>query len=143
MSKRIRNIDRRISTQPALFDTVLSEGTFDVLLGLKQLMSREMNGEDRFMIAAQISRLSGYELSKGMLDKYVSSDPAYRPPADMLVAFCHLMGSHAVFSYLLEPLGVGLAGPEDMNFLRLAKLQEEREKLDAEILTLRAKCKLK
>lgn len=143
MSKRTQKNDNGLSGQQGLFDTDMSEGAFDNLLGLKQLMSSEMRGEDRFMIAAQISRLSGYELSKAMLDKYVSSDPAYRPPADMLQAFCHLMGSHTVFEYLLEPLGIGLAGPEDMKYMRLARLQAEREKLDQEILSLRAQCKLK
>jgi len=140
MSKSMKKIDSSLSSQQGLFDTTLPEGKFDVLLGLKQLMSREMNGQDRFFIAAQISRLSGHDLSKVMLDKYVSSDPAYRPHADELVSFCHVVGSQGTFRYLLEPLGADVIGPDDMKFLRLARLEEQRRQLDAEIMQLRSKC---
>jgi len=140
MLKRIAKTDRYASNQQGLFDTGLPEGSFDVLLGLKQLMSREMNGMDRYMVAAHISRLTGRDLSKDMLDKYCSSDAAYRPPADMFVAFSHLVNSFGVFKYLLEPLGADVIGPEDLKFLRLARLEEQRRQLDAEIAQLRTKC---
>lgn len=140
MSKRIAKSDRCASNQQSLFDTTIPEGSFDVLLGLKQLLSREMNGMDRYMVAAQISRLTKRDLSRDMLDKYCSSDPAYRPPADMMVAFTHLVNSYGAFKYLLEPLGADVIGPEDLKFLRLARLEEQRRQLDAEIAQLRTKC---
>ena len=143
MSNRIRRTDRGVSGEPSLFDTTLAEGTFDVLLGLKQLMSREMNGHDRYLIAAQISRLTGRDLSKDMLDKYVSSDAAYRPPADILVAFSHLIGSTRVFSYLLEPLDADVLQPEDKDLVELARLTEQRMNIDSRIMQLRSKRGLK
>lgn len=145
MSKNRAKVDKAVSGHPGLFDTELSEGAFDILFGLKQLMSREMRdcGKDRYQIAAEISRLTQRDVSKEMLDKYVSSDPAYRPPGDMLVAFAHVVGSLGVFRYLLEPLGSEVVNPEDVNFLKLARLEEQKRQLDSEIMQVRAKCGIK
>lgn len=137
MSKRAARKDTSLSSQPGLFDTSMSEGSLDVLLGLKQLMSREMQGLDRYLIAAQISRLTGRDLSKEMLDKYVASDAAYRPPADMLVAFCYVVGSMRVFGYLLEPLGREVLEPEDREMVILARLQEQQREIEAQMLEIR------
>jgi hypothetical protein len=139
MSNRKARIDKRVSTQQGLFDTTLVEGSLDVLLGLKQLMSREMNGADRYLVAAQISRLTGRDLSKEMLDKYVSSDTSYRPPADMLVAFCHVVGAMKVFSYLLEPLESDVLYPEDRDLVKLARLQEQHQEIELQMMEIRRK----
>ncbi len=139
MSKRNAKTDRGLSGQPGLFDMSMPDGIFDILLGLKQLMSREMNGHNRHVVAMQISRLTGRELSKDMLDKYVSSDAAYRPPADALVAFCHVTGSLEVFRYLLEPLGSDVLNPEDRDLIRLARVEEKIRELQAESQHIRAK----
>lgn len=140
MSKRNAISDRCTSKQQGLFDISLPEGTYDVLLGLKQLMSREMKGLDRYMVAAQISRLTGRDLSKEMLDKYCSSDASYRPPADVLVAFCHVIGgSLEVFRYLLEFLECDVLRPEDRDLVRLARLTEQQRNIEAEIQQIRSK----
>jgi hypothetical protein len=137
--KRTSRNDKALSAQQGLFDTTMAEGSLDVLLGLKQLMSREMNGSDRYLIAAQISRLTGRDLSKDMMDKYCSSDASYRPPADMLVAFCHVVGSPKVFRYLLEPLGRDVLDPEDRDLIDLARLQEKQREIEAQMLEIRRK----
>ena len=139
MSKRHQQKDKGLSAQHGLFDTTLAEGSLDMLLGLKQLMSKEMNGADRYLISSQISRLTGRDLSKEMLDKYVASDAAYRPPADMLVAFCHVVGSARVFRYLLEPLGRDVLEPEDKDLIDLARLQEKHREIEAQMLEIRRK----
>jgi hypothetical protein len=138
MSKRTPQIDIRLSNQPTLFDTSTPEGIFDVLLGMKQCMSRDMQkcGVDRYHLAAQISRLTRRDLSKDMLDKYVSSDPAYRPTLDMLTAYVHVTGSYAVPNYLLEPLDASVLRPEDKDLFEMARLQEQRKAIDARILEI-------
>lgn len=145
MSNRKAKIDTGLSAHPGLFDTGLSEGALDVLLGLKQLMSREMTEckKDRYQIAAEISRLTQRDVSKEMLDKYVSADPAYRPPADMLVAFCYVVGSREIFRYLLEPLNAEVVDPDEMKYLKLARLEEKRRQLEAEIQQVRSQCGIK
>jgi hypothetical protein len=137
MSNKKAPSDKGLSKQQGLFDTTLPEGSFDMLLSLKQLMSREMNGADRYLIASQVSRLTGRDLSKEMLDKYVSSDSAYRPPADMLVAFCSVVGSLKVFSYLLEPLGSDVLFPEDRDLVQLARLQEKHQEIELQMLEIK------
>jgi hypothetical protein len=139
MSNKKARSDKGLSTQQGLFDTTLPEGAFDMLLALKQLMSREMNGADRYLIASQVSRLTGRDLSKEMLDKYVSSDSSYRPPADMLVAFCSIVGSLKVFSYLLEPLGSDVLYPEDRDLVKLARLQEQHQEIELQMMEIRRK----
>ena len=145
MSNRRNKADTGISAHPGLFDTGMSEGALDVLLGLKQLMSREMSAcnKDRYQIAAEISRLTQRDVSKDMLDKYVSSDPAYRPPADMMVAFCYVVGSRQTFRYLLEPLNAEVVDPTEMKYLKLARLEEQRRQLEAEIQQVRSQCGIK
>jgi hypothetical protein len=142
MSKRQKQIDTGVSSQGCLFATGMSEGELDIILGLKQLLSRLIAacGKDRYMIAAEISRLTLRDLSKEMLDKITSSDPAYRPDAVMLAAFCNVVGSLEPFHYLLEPLGAEVVTAGDLKFLKLARLEEQRRKLEQEIMTCRKQC---
>jgi len=145
MSKRKVQTEKGISKQGALFDSGMSEGSLDIILGLKQLMSRliSASGKDRYIIAAEISRLTLRDLSKEMLDKITSSDPAYRPDAVMTVAFSQVCGSLEPFHYLLEPLGAEVVTAADMKFLKLARLEEQRRQLEAEIMRVRTQCGIK
>lgn len=149
MSKRKPVTERGLSSQGNLFDANLSEGSLDIILGLKQLMSRLITayhattGKDRYHIAADISRLTLRDLSKEMLDKLTSSDPAYRPDAVMLTAFCQVVGSLEPFHYLLEPLGAEVVTEGDMKFMRLARLEEQRRQLEQQIMQARAQCGIK
>ena len=144
MSKQQRKISVAASIQGNLFDAGLSEGALDIILGLKQLMSRLIAAcgprKDRYIIAAEISRLTLRDLSKEMLDKITSSDPSYRPDAVMLTAFCQVVGSLEPFHYLLEPLAAEVVTAGDMKFMKLARLQEQRRKLDLEIEQTRSQC---
>lgn len=145
MSKQKTKIENGNSSQGNLFDSSLSEGALDIILGLKQLMSRLISacGKDRYMIAAEISRLILRDLSKEMLDKITSSDAAYRPDAVMLVAFCQVTRSLEPFHYLLEPLNAEVVTAGDVKFLKLARLEEQRRKLDHEIQVVRSQCGIK
>ena len=69
--------DTSISKQPSLFDSGLEEGSFDIALGAKQTLSRDLKGFDRYLVAAQISKAMLKDISKDTLDKKLSSDPAY------------------------------------------------------------------
>lgn len=142
MSKHRRQIEAGVSAQCSLFDSGMSEGSLDIILGLKQLMSRLIAacGKDRYMIAAEISRLTLRDLSKEMLDKITSSDTAYRPDAVMLLAFGAVVGSQEAFSYLLGHVGGEVVTAGDMKFLKLARLEEQRRKLEQEIMTVRKQC---
>lgn len=139
--KRNQKLDDRLSAQTCLFDTEVSEGLFDISLGFRQCLSRSIRdcGKDRYHIAAEMSRLTSSSVSKEMLDKYTGSDTAYGMRAEVLPAICHSIGSLDPFRYLLEPLGSDVLNPEDRDLVQLARLQEQKQKLEIEIARLSAK----
>lgn len=139
MSNRARKADKGMSGQPVLFDSELSEGMLDVSLGFKQCLSRaiSISGKDRYQIGAEISRATQRDISREMLDKYTSSDPAYRLPAEILPAFCHVTVTLEPFRYLLDPLGSDVLNPADKDLIELARLQEEERKIQTRIMQIR------
>lgn len=141
MSKRNMKLDERLSAQASLFDTDVAEGMFDISLGFRQCLSRTIHGsgKDRYHVAAEVSRLTRSSVSKEMLDKYTGSDTAYGMRAEALPALCHSIGSLEPFRYLLDPLGSDVLNPEDRDLVRLARLEEEKRRLDMEIMSLRQK----
>lgn len=132
MSKRSAKIDKGISSQLALIDNGLEEGSLDIGLGLKQLLSRQLQGYDRWIVAAQISRATGKDLSKDVLDKILSSDPAYQPSALHVTAIAAITGKLNAFQYLLEPLGSDVLDPADRDLIELARIQEKMKILETE-----------
>ena len=145
MSNRNRQTGHGLSAQQALFDTGMEEGTFDISLGFRQCLSRSISacGKDRYHITAEVSRLTRSNFSKDMLDKYTSSDTSYGIRAEFLTAICHVIGSMEPFHYLLEPLGAEVVTAGDMKFLKLARLEEQRRKLEHEIQLCRSQCGIK
>lgn len=143
MANRKASMDSSISKQQGLFDTGPAEGSLDIVLGLKQLLSRLLRGYDRYLVAAQISKATLKEISKDTLDKILSSDPAYQPSAIVVLAICKIAGSLEPFRYLLEPLDSDVLDPADRDLIELARLQEKEREIQARISQIRAKRGLK
>ncbi|TSK08572.1 MAG: hypothetical protein FPO08_04495 [Geobacter sp.] len=95
MSNRTVKRDKGLSTQQGLFDSGLAEGSLDIVLGLKQCLSRLLRGHDRYLVAAQISRATLKEISKDTLDKVLSSDTAYQPSAVPPAEHCRKLATSA------------------------------------------------
>lgn len=138
MAKGRPTADKGMASQPGLFDTA-EEGSLDIVLGLKQLLSRVLKGHDRYLAAAQISKMTLKDISKDALDKYLSSDPAYQPSALLVTAICKITGSLEPFRYLLEPLDADVVPPEDRDLVEMARLSEERRRIDARLQQLQSK----
>lgn len=132
MVKKNRKIDTGISGQLALIDTGLAEGSFDYSLGLKQMLSSELHGMDRWMIAAQLSKSTGVEISKETLDKRLSSDQAYQMYAIHMSPICAIRGNLNPYTYLLKPLGSDVLDPADRDLIEVARIQEKIKILEAE-----------
>jgi hypothetical protein len=145
MSKRLVGVDKGLSNQGGLFDTGFGEGAFDVSLGLRQCFSREITASrlDRYRVAAELSRLTKSTISKEMLDKFTGSDPAYGMRAEVLTAFCAILGTLEPFSYLLEPLGCDVLTEADKDLVELARLQEQEKAIQMKIMSIRQKRNLK
>jgi hypothetical protein len=89
------------------------------------------------MVAAQISRATLKDLSKDMLDKLLSSDPAYQPSAVHVTAICRITGEFEPFRYLLEPLDADVLLPEDKDLVEMARLEEEQRRIEGRLLEIR------
>ncbi|MBN2429287.1 MAG: hypothetical protein JXK94_13205 [Deltaproteobacteria bacterium] len=141
MAKHKGRTDRELSRQADLFATPpdMEEGALDIVLGLKQLLSKLLRGHDRYLVAAQISKATLKEISKDSLDKLLSSDPAYQPSAVQVTAICKITRSYEPFQYLLEPLNAGVLLPEDKDLIELARLTEERRRIEARVQEIQAK----
>lgn len=143
MSKTKRKIDSVISKQRSLFDIELAEGSMDISLGFKQLLSSELKDMDRWAIAAQISKITGVEISKETLDKRLSSDPGYQMYAIHVTALSAIVDTLKPFRFLLEPIGSDVLDPADRDLIELARIQEKMKELEAEKLRILSRRGLK
>ena len=139
MANRKAITDKGVSKQQGLFDTGPAEGSLDIVLGLKQLLSRLLKGHDRYLVAAQIGKATLKEVSKDTLDKMLSSDPAYQPSAIQIVAICMITGSLEPFRYLLEPLEADVLPPEDRDLIEYARLQQQERVIKTRMDQIRSK----
>ena len=143
MAKTTGAIDTSLSKQQTLFGDGLEEGSFDISLGLKQTLSRNLKGYDRYMVAAQISKAMIKCTSKDTLDKQLSSDPQYQPGLIEVAVICKITGSLEPFRYVLEHLGSDVLNPEDRDLIDLARLQEQERVIKAKMDAIRSKRGLK
>ena len=143
MANNKGSADKSVSKQQALFDNDLAEGSFDICLGLKQMLSRDLRGYDRYLVAAQISKATLKDVSKDSLDKKLSADPSYQPSALEVTVICKITGNLDPFRYLLEPLDSDVLNPEDRDLIDLARLQEQERIIKAKMDVIRSKRGLK
>lgn len=145
MSNRGSKNDKKLSAQLQLFSEDLSVGSLEHLsLGIKQRMSKMLNGQDRYIVAAIIGRVTGIEVKGSTFEKILSSDPAYQPTAVQMFACCALAHKYDPVDFALQEIGgAQVVTAEDMKYLRLARLEEKRRELEQEIQQVRAQCGLK
>lgn len=139
MSKSHHQTATHISRQQGLFDTGPEEGSFDISLGLKQQLSRDLKGFDRYLVAAQISKAMLKDISKDTLDKKLSSDMAYQPGLIEVAVICKITGSLEPFRYVLDLLGSDVLNPEDKDLIELARLQEQERTIKDRMAVILAK----
>lgn len=141
MSKMTGKHGQTMSAQQGLFDSGLAEGALDISLGFRQGLTQAIkaSGMDRWHISAEISRLTGANLSKDMLDKYTSSDLAYGIRAEVMPAVCHVLGTLQPARELVVPLGADVVNPEDRDLLELARLIEKQKEIETRIMSIRAR----
>jgi hypothetical protein len=124
--------------QGTLFDNAL-----DVRMSFRGILSKALSqhSQSRWHIAAEVSRLSGHELSKDMLDKVCSSNFDYGLRAEDLPAVLCVIQNLDPVRGLLLPLGCEVVDPREGKFIRLAWLERKGAKLQAEIQRIRHELK--
>lgn len=93
---------------------------------------------ERSMIAAKVSRLTGKEVSKGMLDGYTAeSREAFNLPLYLVPAIETVCDSTALSSWLASVRGGRLIlGPEAID-AAIGRIQHERGELDEQLKQLK------
>ena len=145
MSNSKKKLSILPSNQGSLFDTPVSEGALDVSLSFRDALSKSLSRckDSRYQVAAKISELTKHNISKDMLDKYTSSNIDYGFRAEDLTAFCAVTGSLESIRVLLGPISCDVVNPEDSEYVKLAKKNQEKSRLLKEIAELEARLGLR
>ena len=92
---------------------------------------------DRWEIAAQMSRLSGDDVSKNMLDAWASPGrPDHNIPFYRAVLLEEVLGSHTLTNWMVAKRGGRVAYGKDALNARLGKLTVKKKQVDQQIREL-------
>ncbi len=141
MSKLKKNCSSHMSGERTLFDEGMSDGALDVRMLFRDTISKEIGKSrlSRWQFAAEVSRLSGHELSKDMLDKCTSSNFDYGLRAESLPAILCVLQSLEPARALLAAIGSDVVAPDEGDYLKLMRLEKESARLNDQMSSLRAK----
>ena len=104
----------------------------DVHAGLRELLADALaaakaRGCDRHAIAAEISRLSGRDMTKNMLDRYCATADEWRFPLEALPAFVQASGDLRLLEFVAEACGCRVMRGEEALLAEIgALMMEER-----------------
>jgi hypothetical protein len=105
-----------------------ADGTFDIDRRFRDSISEALKGckLSRFGVAARMSELLGFEVTKSQLDSWTAeSKEGHRFPAAYLPAFCSATGTTEPLTLLSEAMGVFvLPGPTALR-AEIRKLEED------------------
>ncbi len=141
MSRSIKKRSMGMSAEKTLFDEGVSDGGLDVRMIFRDTITREISKSrlSRWQFAAEVSRLSGHELSKDMLDKCTSGNFDYGLRAESLPAVLYVLQSLEPARALLAAIESDVIAPEESEFVKLLRLERQKATLDDQISGLRAK----
>lgn len=116
--------------------------TFNIDLQLRDAISRAIKEcpQSRFQIAAKMSELLGFEITKSMIDSWTaeSREGVYRFPACYLPAFCHVVGNLEPLRILADLLGAYVIEGEEALLTEIGRIQEQKKKLSEKEKALEA-----
>ncbi len=110
-----------------------------VIAGLVGQMLHK-GGKDRFAIAAEMSRLTGKEVSKYMLDAYsAESREEYNLPLYLVPALEVACGTHEMTTWLAHVRGARIYVGRDALQAELGKLETQHEQIKNDIREMKRK----
>jgi len=124
------------------FVVEINPGSLAIQGELKGTLSRMFRkcGLSRYQIAAQISELVGYEVTKSMLDNYTAeSHEDVRIPADIILATTKVCRDYSAIRQICGYAGGEFVSGEDLEYMELAKIQKNILKLQAREKELKAR----
>ncbi|MDY7032379.1 MAG: hypothetical protein SVY10_10805 [Thermodesulfobacteriota bacterium] len=145
MSKSRKRIDKHDSRQLSLFDMVVKDqqengspraGGLNIDMEFRELVSSCLKRcqYSRYHVAARMSELAGYEITKAMLDSWTAeSKELHRFPAIFLPAFCEAIGDWEIIQFLARKARVFCLPGKEALRADVQKLKEQRSKINKEI----------
>lgn len=117
----------------------LLPGSLNVHRALREALSEAIAGcpLSRHQIADQLSDLVGRSITKYMLDNYTGSKESYRFPAELLPAFCAIVGSTRPLELLAEATGGMVLSRRERLFVKLIQVERQKSRLDQSAQALR------
>lgn len=116
-------------------------GSLNVDFEFRDSLSRAItkSGLSRWQITAQMSELTGTEITKTMLDAYTAiSHHEHRFPAIFLPAFCIVCKDYQPLRVLSNASRCALLESQEARYAMIAKLEKQKDKLNKEITRLKS-----
>jgi len=117
-----------------------TEGSMDLGLELRHLISETLKKcpHNRFVVAAEMSRLTGRDITKGMLDSWsAESREAWRFPLELAPAFDVATGTYALTEFMARKRGCKVYAGEDLYAAELGKLESLKTEINSKIKMLK------
>jgi len=139
MSKAKKELLIGTSAQCSLFESPIVEGALDVSLAFRDALSKALSRckLSRWQVAAMMSELTRRNISKDMLDKYTSHNLDFGLRAEVLPALLYIVQSLDPARTLLSPVGGEVIDPGESKYVKLARLEQENQRLQNEMSKLR------
>lgn len=102
-------------------------GALDVAQAVRETLTATLHdaarhGHDRFDVATQVSRLSGRDMTKNMLDRYTSESGDWRFPLEALPALAKATGDLRMLELVAERCGCRLLRGEEAMLAEIGAL---------------------
>ncbi len=127
MPGQLKLFDRLVRMQDPYHQT--KAGSLDIDNSFRETISEAIKKSpySRYAIAARMSELTGYEITKSMLDSWTAeSKENHRFPAIFIPAFCEAVGNRDVLTLLCEKSGTfNMKGPAALR----SEIQQMREEI--------------
>lgn len=144
MSKSKRGIDARQLTLdgylviPAQPDETTGRLNLSDWLCLNLATALKQSSRDRFEVAAEMSRLTGDQISKAQVDAWTAkSKPKWRFPAEYLPAFVQATDSYWLLDKFATFVGCRVLVGEDKILSELGELSLKKQRLERQEQSLK------
>lgn len=108
-------------------------GSLDFDAELRMALNRALKEAegDRFQVAAEMSRLTGGEVTKFQIDSWTGmSRKAWRFPLEMLPAFVTATGAYWLLDQIAGKCGCKVLVGDEIRFATIGRARDQRQRLD-------------
>lgn len=134
MPKSKKDLSMAMAGQESFLDKIspAEPESLNISLRLRDALSNALRKckQSRYQIAAQMSELTGCDISKTMLDAYTADSKEYhRFPAEWIPAFKKTTGDDSVLKILAEGCESQIVSGKDLLYAEAARIDRQIEDL--------------